>query len=100
MAKKDYPPGFPLRPCDAQGQFLREGDSVRVLRIPDELVHGLSDEAQQALKSCEGEVMTIYEVDDYGFMWVEKPVLETEDRYESHSFSMKPEDLLKIEKVR
>jgi hypothetical protein len=76
---------------------LKEGDRVRILRVPDELIRGLSEEAQHALKSCEGEVMAIYEIDEYGFTWVEKPVLEKEDRYESHSFSMKPEDLLKVE---
>ena len=41
--------------------------------------------------------MKIYEVDDYGYIWVKKPTLEAEDAYESHSFIMEPKKhLLKV----
>jgi hypothetical protein len=96
MTMKKYPDGYPLDPKDSEGNVLKEGDNVIILHIPDSLIHDLEKDAQKAIKSCEGQIMNIYEVDDYGFMWVEKPTLETEDMYESHSFSMEPKYLLKV----
>lgn len=96
MTMKKYPEGFPLEPNDSEGNVLKEGDNVKILHIPDWLIHDLEEDAQKAIKSCKGQIMTIYEVDDYGYMWVEKPTLETEDTYESHSFSMEPKYLLKV----
>ena len=97
MAMKEYPEGYPLEPIDAEGRSLKEGDKVEVLVIPESLFSGLEEEAQAALKSCEGQVMTIYEVDDYGFMWVAKPTLDTEEDYEAHHFSMEPKHLRRVE---
>jgi len=95
MDKKDYPEGFPLKPYDAEGNELKTGDIVKILHIPEWLLNNLDEEATKIIKSCEWSLMTIYEIDDYGYMWVEKPILETDDEYESHSFSMEPKNLLK-----
>ena len=94
---KEYPEGFPLSPLDSEGNALKEGDKVNILQVPDWLIHDLDEESQEVIKGCEGQLMTIYEIDDYGYMWVEKPVLETEEEYESHSFCMEPKNLLRHE---
>ena len=95
MTTMKYPDGFPLKPEDAEGNVLRTGDTVRILHIPDRLLEGLDEDAVQALKGCSGELMVIQEIDDYGYMWVEKPVLKTDNAYVSHSFSLEPKYLLK-----
>ena len=95
--KKEYPEGLPLEPIDLAGNELREGDKVKILAIPDSLLKGLEEKDQDVVKNCEGEVMTITEVDEYGYMWVKKPTLETEDQYESNSFSLEPKHLLKVD---
>ncbi|MCG7946638.1 MAG: hypothetical protein N0C84_09900 [Candidatus Thiodiazotropha taylori] len=95
MNKKDYPEGFPLESIDAEGNELKSGDTVKILRIPEWLLNNLDEDAIKIIKNCEGSLMKIYEVDEYGYMWVEKPTLDTEELYESHSFSMEPSNLVK-----
>ncbi|MEW8625313.1 MAG: hypothetical protein AB2551_06140 [Candidatus Thiodiazotropha sp.] len=95
MNKKDYPEGFPLEPIDAEGNELKAGDTVKKLHTPEWLLNNLDDDAIKAIKNCEDSLMKIYEVDEYGYMRVEKPTLDTEEFYESHSFSMDPNNLVK-----
>ncbi|MES9859736.1 MAG: hypothetical protein ABW157_02220 [Candidatus Thiodiazotropha sp. LLP2] len=95
MNNKEYPEGFPLKPYDAEGSELQTGDTVKILHIPEGLLNNLDKETINIIKNCEGNLMTIYEIDDYGYMWVEKTILETDDEYESHSFSMEPKNLVK-----
>ncbi|MFT7561476.1 MAG: hypothetical protein ACI93R_003403 [Flavobacteriales bacterium] len=93
---KIYPEGFPLKPIDRDGNIISEGDSVKLIQIPDWLICDLDAESMHAVKSCEGTVMKIYEIDDYGYAWLEKVRLNTEDDYESNRFSMEPNNLCKI----
>jgi hypothetical protein len=39
--------------------------------------------------------MIIQVIDDYGYMWVEKPVLKTDNAHVNHSFGLEPAYLLK-----
>ena len=96
---KKYPKGYPLKPNDNEGNILKEGDIVKIITIPEYLYKDLDNDEAKSIKSCEGEIMKIHEVDDYGFMWVEKPILETENDYESHRFSIEPVNLLKSSKT-
>jgi hypothetical protein len=96
-AMKDYPEGFPLEPIDNQGNKIKEGDSVKVLVIPEWLISGLDDDAVKAINACEGKEMKIEEIDDYGYAWLRMVTLSTETECESHSFSMRPNDLLKLQ---
>jgi hypothetical protein len=94
---KKFPEGYPLKPIDSKGSELSEGDRVEILVIPEWLLNGLEEDAQNAIKSCEGQIMIIYEVDEYGFMWVAIPTIDTENNYEAHHFSMEPKNLRKVE---
>jgi len=93
---KKIPDGYPLEPKDSENNLLKEGDNVKVLYIPDSLINDLEEDAKKAIKKCKGQVMNIYEVDDYGFMWVEKPTLETKNSYESYRLGMEPKHLIKV----
>jgi len=93
---KKYPEGFPLKPIDIDGNKISEGDEVRILIIPEWILQDLDSESAQIVKACEGTTMVIYEIDDYGYAWVEKISLSTEQEYESNSFSMEPSNLRKL----
>ena len=55
----------------------------------------MDDASRKVVKSCEGTLMKINEIDEYGYAWVEKVTIQTESEYESDSFSMEPKYLLK-----
>jgi len=63
------PKGFPLDPIDAAGNALVAGSLVRILVIPDWLVHDLPSEEVCQLKACEGALMRVREMDEAGFVW-------------------------------
>jgi hypothetical protein len=94
---KDMPEGFPLPPIDAEGNRIKEGDVVRIDTIPDSLVADyLDDEGKRTVRGSEGKEMIITEIDEYGFVWVEVILLQTEDQYNTHSFSMEPKHITKV----
>ncbi|MGH1429456.1 MAG: hypothetical protein ACRBEE_16085 [Arenicella sp.] len=90
----NMPKGFPLSPIDAKGNTLKEGDVVKVLCIPNWLIHDLDDESKQTVSRCEGSKMEIYEIDSYGYLWVEKVTIQTDENYESNSFCLEPKHVL------
>jgi len=87
---KNMPKGFPLKPIDCNGYGLKESDYVLVKTIPESLTHNLPEESQSYIKSCEGEIMKINEIDDYGFLWLELVVIENTEEYYSEKFSLEP----------
>ena len=84
-----------MESTDSEGQKIAEGDIVKILTIPEWLVHDMDDASRKVVKSCEGTLMKINEIDEYGYAWVEKVTIQTESEYESDSFSMEPKYLLK-----
>ena len=51
---------------DMVGKRLSIDDIVRIERIPEELLRGLPDEDQEAIKGCLGQHLTISGFDSYG----------------------------------
>jgi hypothetical protein len=96
MPNKEMPEGYPLEPKDFEGNILKEKDNVKILHIPDWLIHDLDDESKKNILSCINTIMNIYEFDEYGYAWLETITLDSEDEYKSNSFSMEPQNLLKI----
>lgn len=92
---KNYPEGFPLELFDSEGNGISAGDYVRLLSIPEWLWADLDEEPALVVKSCEGKVMVIQEIDDYGYAWVQTVAQDSECEYSSSSFCMEPERLLK-----
>lgn len=67
--KQPLPPGYPLRPIDARGRTIAQGDWVLIPEMPRWLVRDLPAEDVARLKACEGSVMRILEIDGYGNVW-------------------------------
>lgn len=63
------PPGFPLAAVDASGRPIAEGSRVRIPVMPHSLIHDLPAEDVAHLRSVEGQVLPVLEIDGYGFVW-------------------------------
>lgn len=92
----DFPDGFPLESKDKNGENLSENDLVKILEIPEWLLHNLDDESKEIVKSCEDKEMKIIEIDSYGYAWVEVVTESSSDEYKCNSFSIEPKNLLKL----
>jgi hypothetical protein len=64
-----FPPGYPLPALDVNAARLEQGMLVRILSIPGWLTHDLPDKDVAHLKTMEGAVMPILEIDAYGMIW-------------------------------
>ena len=85
-----------LSPLDSDGHVLKEGDSVKVIHIPGWVYGGLNQESVDVIKGCTGEVMTIEEIDEHGYVWVKKVVEDAQGSSRPHSFSSEPQNFLKV----
>jgi hypothetical protein len=65
---KPLPPGFPLLSVDRDGHPIRAGAKVRILSVSS-CARGLPDEDQTRLRSYEGQLFEVLEIDRYGMMW-------------------------------
>jgi hypothetical protein len=80
------------------GRQLQVGDTVRLLSIPDWLVHDLPASERKEISACVGKTAQISEIDSYGYCWVgfgETQDAEDEGRYSGHSFCL-PADCLAL----
>ena len=66
---KPFPVGYPLEPIDAHGSPLNSGDLVLISEIPEWLTHDLPPEDVMHLRALEGTIMSILEIDAYGYVW-------------------------------
>jgi hypothetical protein len=48
------------------------GTRVRVLKISQSVLSQLPESEAEAARAMEGEVLEVYEIDDWGGAWVEK----------------------------
>ena len=62
----------PLPPFDANGHKLAPGMSVKILTIPNWLIHDLPAEDVRRLREVEGTVREISEIDAHGYVWFER----------------------------
>ena len=65
---KKLPPGFPLASVDRSGRAIKVGARVRIESVAS-CVRGLPQEDQVRLKSYEGEIFEVLEIDRYGMIW-------------------------------
>lgn len=66
--ERKLPPGFPLAPIDESGRPIAVGAKVRIVSV-NSCAHGLPAEDQARLKSYEGKVLQVLEIDRYGMLW-------------------------------
>jgi hypothetical protein len=88
-----------LRPLDTNGNRLKKGSVVRVLRIPPSLSRGLPRDQQARLKETVGRSLKVLKFDSYGYAWLyyEKKVGKT---LFTHDFGMEPKDLELVTKAK
>jgi hypothetical protein len=78
---------------DINGAAVRVGTLVRVLKISDDVLSQLSESEAEAARSMEGEVLEVYEVDEWGGAWVEKSWRDADGTPVSHSLGLGPEQM-------
>jgi hypothetical protein len=49
---------------------IQAGDQVRLLAIPDWLIHDLPDDEKIGILACVGKKVAITEIDSYGYFWI------------------------------
>jgi hypothetical protein len=77
-------------------QDYKKGDRVKLMSVPDWLVGDLPANEKQHILECVGKVMTISEVDKYGYYWVgfgEYKTIGDDANYYGHSFCVPPDCL-------
>jgi len=75
---------------DINGAAVRVGTRVRVLKISESVLSQLSESEAEAARSMEGEVLEVYEIDEWGGAWVEKWWRASDGRSFSHSLGLGP----------
>jgi hypothetical protein len=65
---KSLPPGFPLASVDNAGRPIQVGAKVRIVSVAS-CASGLPREDQIRLKSYEGQIFEVLEIDRYGMIW-------------------------------
>lgn len=68
LPPKPLPPGFPLPSVDKAGRSIGVGAKVRILSVSS-CARGLPDEDQVRLRSYEGQLFEVQEIDRYGMVW-------------------------------
>lgn len=77
---------------DRFGNDVRVGDKVRLIKVDSQLLSQLSAEERERVESMQGDIFSIYEIDEYGHPWIQKWFGEKQ----SHSLALMPEEMEKI----
>ncbi len=85
LPPKPLPPGFPLPSVDKAGRSIRVGAKVRILSVSS-CARGLPDEDQVRLRSYEGQLFEVQEIDRYGMVWFGS-------EGGTSNFSLRPEEI-------
>jgi hypothetical protein len=86
MMEKPLPPGFPLPSVDAAGRTIVVGAQVRIVSVRS-CTRGLPPEDQERIRSYEGKLLTVVEIDRYGMIWF------SYDGSSTPNFSVRPEEI-------
>ena len=65
---RKLPPGFPLAAVDETGLPIVVGANVRIVSVASS-AYGLPPDDQARLRSYEGKVFQVMEIDRYGMIW-------------------------------
>lgn len=74
------------------------GSRVRVVHLPDWLLHDLPESEQAEMRACIGQIAAIQEIDSYGYLWIGFGATTSDDkgaRYSGHSFGV-PRECLEL----
>jgi hypothetical protein len=82
---------------DRNGKPVLVGSRVRVVAIAAFLERDLPPDEWERVRSMFGEVLKVYEIDEWGGAWVEKEFPSAPGQYQSHSLSLASEEMELIE---
>ncbi len=82
---------------DVNGTPVYVGSRVRVLKMSPAVITSLSAADAAAVKSMEGGVFEVYEVDEWGGAWVKKSWHAADGRPLSHSLGLGPTQMEVVE---
>jgi hypothetical protein len=77
------------------------GNRVRLVSLPEWLVHDLPASEQVEMRSCIGQIAVVREIDNYGYLWIGFGVTTEHDdgaRYSGHSFGVPRECVELVQK--
>ncbi len=83
--------------CDCNGVPVEVGSKVKVISVPDTLLNKIPENEVANLKSMIGKVFTVYEIDEWGGVWVEKWFGGDSDVPNYHSLSLDSNEMEVIE---
>jgi hypothetical protein len=75
-------------PIDRNGRSVKVGSKVRILGLSESFLRRLPDDEVEDVRSMIGEILEVYEIDDYGSPWVKKWWRLPEGKSFSHSLSL------------
>lgn len=78
---------------DKNGFTVKVGSQVKVLCLDPEDFRNLDDEELSEVMSMIGEVLEVYEVDEYGQAWIAKEWWYNESDMMSHSVGLRPHEM-------
>ena len=78
---------------DKNGALVVAGTAVRVLSIDSSVLSPLDDKERSRVNSMLGQVLEVYEVDQWGGAWVEQWWQEDNGNATSHSLALRPEEM-------
>jgi hypothetical protein len=78
---------------DIHGAAVHVGTQVRVLKISESVLSQLPQSEAEAARAMVGDVLEVYEIDEWGGAWVEKSWLDDDGRMVSHSLGLGPEQM-------
>jgi hypothetical protein len=73
---------------DRHGRAVTVGTRVRVLEVPASLLSQIPADEGEDLLSMVGEVLEVFEIDDFGGAWVEKEWHSSADGPHSQSIAL------------
>jgi hypothetical protein len=86
---KPLPPGFPLPSVDKAGRAILVGAQVQIISVRS-CANGLPAEDQARLRSYEGKISAVLEIDRYGMIWFG---FDDSSDPSDPSFSLRPEEV-------
>jgi len=78
---------------DINGSAVVKGSKVKLLSIPDSLLSILPEDEVKDLTTMIGEIFEVYEIDEWGGVWVQKWFNEGEEKTNSHSLSLESHEM-------
>ncbi|MBI5695966.1 MAG: hypothetical protein HZC51_09565 [Nitrospirae bacterium] len=83
---------YPLEAIDCDGNRILTGDNVIFMHASENLLRGLPEEDQRAIRSYIGEIVKVDNIDEEGYAELE---FIEEDYSESHTIWVEPRHLKK-----